>query len=124
MKPSLNVMGGPLVPCSHSPATGWYRDGCCNTDDSDLGSHTICVTVTKEFLEYLQVNGNDLITPYPQHNFPGLRSGDSWCVCALSWRDAVKSGLQAPVKLESTHIAALDIVRLEDLMVHAVAHEA
>lgn len=121
---SINVLGGPLLPCSHEPKTGWYRDGCCNTNAQDYGSHTVCVTLTTELLEFLKEKGNDLITPHPEHGFPGLKEGDSWCVCALSWRDAHLAGLSAPVKLESTHRAALNIVKLEDLMQHSAAPEA
>lgn len=120
---SINVLGGPLVPCSHKPKTGWYRDGCCNTNEQDFGSHTVCVSLTDEILEFLKENGNDLITPHPEHGFAGLKKGDSWCVCALSWRDAHRAGMSAPVKLESTHRAALNIVSLEDLMQHSVATE-
>lgn len=123
MDPSLNVLGGPLKPCSLEPRTGWFRDGCCNTDPSDRGSHTVCAQVTLEFLEHLRVRGNDLVTPVPQHGFPGLQPGDCWCVCAASWRDAHLAGKGCPVHLESTHQRALKVVPLEELMLHAVAEE-
>lgn len=123
MFPSLNVLGQPLQPCSLSPKTGWFRDGCCNTDDRDRGSHTVCARVTQEFLEYLAERGNDLLTAVPQFQFPGLKPGDQWCVCAASWRQAHKAGRGCPVVLESTHQAALSIVPLEELMAHAVAVE-
>ncbi len=121
MMASLNVLGRPLLSCSHEPLTGWFRDGCCNTDARDRGSHTVCAVVNEEFLAYLQSKGNDLITPYPGSGFPGLKPGDQWCVCAASWLQAHEAGLGCPVKLESTHAAALSIVPLSALMEHAVA---
>ena len=121
MHKSLNVLGTPLVSCSHDPLTGWYRDGCCNTDDNDRGSHTVCAQVTHEFLEYLREQGNDLITPYPRHGFPGLKDGDKWCVWAASWRQAFLSGKGCPVVLESTHASALRYVKLEELMASSSA---
>jgi len=123
MKAPINVLGGPIQPCSTAPVTGWFRDGCCNTDDSDRGSHTICAQVTLEFLEFLRDRGNDLITPVPQFRFPGLKPGDQWCVCAASWRQAHRAGVGCPVVLESTHASALSIVPLEELMMHAIAEE-
>ncbi len=124
MESSQNVLGGPLIACSHDPVTGWFRDGCCNTDDRDRGSHTVCCRVTDDFLQFLRVLGNDLITPAPQFGFRGLRSGDQWCVCAASWRQAFESDVACPVVLESTHAKALDTVDLEMLLAHAIAQEA
>ena len=124
MHRSLNVLGQPLVPCSQDPLTGWFRDGCCNTDERDRGSHTVCARVTAEFLEHLRTRGNDLVSPVPEYGFPGLRPGDQWCVVAASWLDAWKAGKACPVVLESTHQAALAIVPLEALLQHAQAPEA
>jgi uncharacterized protein (DUF2237 family) len=124
MDASINVLGGPLQHCSHTPLTGWFRDGCCNTDAADRGSHTVCAQVTAEFLEFLAVNGNDLVSPAPEHGFPGLKPGDCWCVCAASWRQAYEAGVACPVILERTHARALRVVPLELLMVHALAPEA
>jgi len=124
MDAPLNVLGTPLKACSHAPKTGWYRDGCCNTDASDRGSHTVCAQVTEEFLLFLQARGNDLITPMPQFGFPGLKPGDCWCVCAGSWREAAASGVGCPVHLESTHAKALQAAPLELLLQHALADEA
>lgn len=124
METPLNVLGTPLKSCSHDPKTGWFRDGCCNTDTTDRGSHTVCAQVTLEFLEYLQQAGNDLITPAPQYGFPGLREGDQWCVCAGSWYQAYQRGVACPVHLESTHRLALRAVPLEALMENAIAEEA
>ena len=123
MKRSLNVIGTPLKSCSTDPLTGWYRDGCCNTDEHDFGSHTVCARVTIEFLEYLQSRGNDLITPAPQYGFDGLKAGDQWCVCAASWRAAHQAGCACPVDLESTHQAALKIIPLEELMLYAIGED-
>lgn len=124
MAPAKNVLGLPLQSCSQEPLTGWFRDGCCNTNAQDRGSHTVCARVTMEFLEYLAEQGNDLITPAMQYGFPGLKDGDQWCVCAASWRQAFQAGKACPVVLESTHQAALRIVPLEELMAHALAAEA
>ena len=123
MDASLNVLGTPLKNCSYTPLTGWFRDGCCNTDDQDHGSHTVCAILTEEFLMHLQSRGNDLITPVPQHGFKGLRPGQQWCVCAASWYDAYLEGKACQVHLESTHAKALRIVPLEALMTHAAGAE-
>lgn len=115
-----NVLGGELETCSLDPVTGWHRDGCCNTDPSDVGSHTICAVMTAEFLEHQRRIGNDLITAMPQYRFPGLVPGDRWCVTARNWLRAHYDGAAAPVVLASTHERALDIVPLEILQQHAV----
>jgi len=116
----LNVLGGELDECSVDPVTGWFRDGCCNTDPSDHGSHTVCAVMTLEFLEHQQAIGNDLITPRPEFGFPGLNPGDRWCVTALNWLRAHVDGAAAPVVLASTNVGSLDIVPLEVLKAHAV----
>jgi uncharacterized protein (DUF2237 family) len=112
---SLNVLGTPLVPCSYDPLTGYFRDGCCNTDENDKGSHVICAKVTHAFLDYSLQQGNDLITPRPEYRFKGLKAGDRWCLCALRWKQAFEAGVAPKVILESTHINALDYVTLEEL---------
>ena len=122
MFPSLNVLGTPLHLHSQRPLTGWFRDGCCNTDANDRGSHTVAAILTEEFLLALQKAGNDLITPAPQYGFRGLVAGDRWCVCAASWRAAAEAGKACPVDLEATHQAALQLVPLELLMAHAWVH--
>lgn len=125
MEPPINVLGTPLKACSHNPKTGWFRDGCCNTDARDTGSHTVCAQVTADFLLHLRdVQGNDLITPHPEHGFRGLTPGDRWCVCAASWRRAHQAGKGCPVDLEATHRAALRVVPLEELLVHAAGADA
>ena len=121
MDPAVNVLGTPLRACSHDPKTGWFRDGCCNTDDQDRGSHTVCCRVTDDFLAFLREKGNDLTTPAPQHRFPGLVDGDQWCVCAASWGQAYEAGRACPVMLEITHRKALDVLELEHLLEHAIA---
>jgi uncharacterized protein (DUF2237 family) len=115
-----NVLGGPLESCSTDPLTGFYRDGCCRTGLGDLGSHTICAVVTAEFLEYQQSVGNDLRTPVPEHDFPGLAPGDRWCVTAHAWLRGYSEGVAAFVVLASTHERALDAVSLELLEEYAV----
>lgn len=124
MQRSLNVLGTPLRPCSHDPLTGWYRDGCCNTDSDDRGLHTVCARVTAPFLEHLFHAGNNLRDPVPEAGFPGLKPGDQWCVVAASWFQAYRAGVACPVVLESTHQQTLRIVPLEALMEHAYAPEA
>ncbi len=113
MLPSFNVIGEELQTCSTEPLTGWFRDGCCNTDRNDRGLHTVCCIVTQEFLEFARSQGNDLITPMPQHRFPGLSPGDKWCVCAQTWLDAAEEGLACPVVLSATHEETLQIVPLD-----------
>jgi uncharacterized protein len=115
-----NVLGGPLESCSHDPLTGFYRDGCCRTGPGDLGSHTICAVVSAEFLEYQQSIGNDLSTPMPEYEFPGLGPGDRWCVTTQAWLRAYEEGVAAFVVLASTHERALDTVPLEVLREYAV----
>lgn len=115
-----NVLGGPLEPCGLDPVTGFFRDGSCNTDPQDRGSHTICAVVTAEFLEHQRRIGNDLTTPVPGFRFPGLTPGDRWCVTALNWLRAFRDGAAAPVVLASTHEAVLQLVPLEALQSQAV----
>jgi uncharacterized protein (DUF2237 family) len=115
-----NVLGGVLEECGTDPVTGFYRDGCCSTGPEDLGSHTVCAVVTAEFLRHQQEVGNDLSTPRPEYQFPGLRPGDRWCVVAVRWLQAYEAGVAAPVVLASTHERALDVVPLEFLTEHAV----
>jgi uncharacterized protein (DUF2237 family) len=115
-----NVLGGELEPCSFDPLTGWFRDGCCNTDLEDLGSHTICAVMTADFLEHQRQIGNDLVTPMPQFRFPGLKPGDRWCVTARNWLRAHYDGVAAPVVLASSHERALEVVPLEVLQQYAV----
>lgn len=111
----LNVLGAPLLSCSYDPLTGYYRDGCCNTDEKDQGSHVICAKITQEFLDFSFQQGNDLITPRPEYRFDGLQAGDQWCLCALRWKEAYLAGVAPNVVLESTNIRALSYVTLEQL---------
>ena len=112
---TLNVLGTELVSCSLDPVTGYFRDGCCNTDEHDHGSHVVCAKVTQEFLEFSKQYGNDLITPRPEWNFPGLEPGDQWCLCAVRWKQAYDQGVAPPVILESTHHTALKYATLDQL---------
>ena len=115
-----NVFGEKLEICSNEPLTGWYRDGCCNTDDSDHGLHTVCVKVNQKFLEFLKEAGNDLITPTPNFGFPGLKDGDSWCVCAASYVQAIESGVACQIYLKKTHEKTLELISLEKLKKYAL----
>jgi len=115
MDAKLNVLGEPLVPCSDDPLTGFFRDGCCNTAPEDFGLHVVCVRVTAEFLAFSKSRGNDLSTPHPEFGFPGLKPGDQWCLCAARWQEALQAGAAPKVILQSTHAAALKVVKLADL---------
>ncbi len=115
-----NVLGGKLEVCGKSPMTGFYRDGCCNTGPDDVGSHTVCVEVTAEFLEFSKMVGNDLSTPMLEQGFPGLVPGDRWCLCAPRWQQALDAGFAPKVVLAATHEEALTFCGLEDLQAHAV----
>jgi uncharacterized protein (DUF2237 family) len=120
MDAKLNVLGEPLATCSENPLTGFYRDGCCNTEAADTGSHTVCTRVTSDFLEFSRAMGNDLTTPRAEFGFPGLRPGDQWCLCAARWQEALKAGVAPKVILQATHAASLRIVKLADLKKHAI----
>lgn len=115
-----NVLGGLLGACSERPMTGFFRDGCCNTSDEDVGSHTVCVVMTAEFLDFSKARGNDLSTPRPEFGFPGLQPGDRWCLCAARWREALAAGRAPRVVINATNEAALLIVSLDDLKRHAI----
>ena len=114
-----NVLGEKLQPCCKFPMTGFYRDGYCNTGPEDLGRHTVCIRATDEFLAFSKDAGNDLSTPQPESDFPGLIAGDQWCLCALRWQEAFEAGAAPQVVLGSTHEATLQVVKLEDLKAHA-----
>lgn len=113
--PPLNVLGQALQPCSTDPVTGFFRDGCCNTGPSDLGVHTVCATMTAEFLALSKYLGNDLSTPRPEYGFPGLKPGDQWCLCAARFLQAHDEGAAPKVRLAATHQATLEIVSLDIL---------
>jgi uncharacterized protein (DUF2237 family) len=115
-----NVLGGPLQPCSFDPNTGFFRDGHCHTCAQDHGSHTVCAVMTAEFLAFSKSRGNDLTTPMPQYEFPGLKPGDHWCLCAGRWLEAHEAGKAPQVNLEATNQAALAIVPLEALQEQAI----
>ena len=117
---ALNVLGPALLACSFDPLTGFFRDGCCNTDDQDQGTHVVCARVTAEFLAYSRQRGNDLSTPRPEYRFAGLQAGDRWCLCALRWKEALAAGVAPPVHLEATHAKALAVVTLDQLQAHAL----
>jgi uncharacterized protein (DUF2237 family) len=120
MSKAKNVLGTEMESCSLDPLTGFYRDGCCNTGAGDAGLHVVCAEVTRDFLDFSRARGNDLSTPNPMFEFPGLQPGDRWCLCVLRWKEALEAGVAPPVVLESTHISTLEFVNLEDLRSHAV----
>ena len=122
--PDVNIVGGELLACSNDPVTGFYRDGCCGTGPEDVGSHTVCVVTTAQFLEFSQMAGNDLSTPHPDWGFPGLRPGDRWCICAARWLEAYRAGCAPPVVLGATHERVTDIVPIELLTSLAAEPEA
>ncbi|MDG2385492.1 MAG: DUF2237 domain-containing protein [Pirellulaceae bacterium] len=118
MSQATNIFGRPLEVCCTSPMTGFYRDGCCNTGPGDLGLHLVCAKMTDEFLKFSADQGNDLITPNPMAAFPGLKTGDRWCLCVQRWKEALAAGVAPPVVLEATHISTLEFVDLSDLESH------
>lgn len=116
-----NVLGGDLEPCCFDPKTGFYRDGFCHTGQGDHGVHTVCAVMTAEFLAFSASRGNDLSTPNPDYEFPGLKPGDRWCLCAPRWQEALEAGMAPQVVLESTHASTLEFIELADLQAHAEA---
>ena len=117
---NLNVLGEKLATCSIDPMTGFFRDGCCRTGAGDHGLHCICSEVTAEFLEFSKRRGNDLSTPRPEFAFPGLKPGDSWCLCVRRWKEALDQGCAPKVNLAATSVVALEFVDFDDLKEHAV----
>ncbi|MEM7612321.1 MAG: DUF2237 domain-containing protein [Pseudomonadota bacterium] len=119
---AVNVLGEPLQPCCTANNAGFFRDGLCRTDSQDLGRHVICAIVTDEFLDFSASRGNDLKTPIPMFDFPGLNAGDRWCLCATRWREAMRAGCAPRVDLAATEETALAVVTLSDLQAHAAEH--
>jgi uncharacterized protein (DUF2237 family) len=116
---SKNVFGESLQSCSSEPLTGFYRNGCCDSGEDDHGDHTVCAIMTEEFLEFSKAKGNDLSTPMPQFNFPGLKPGDQWCLCAARWKEAYAEGMAPLVVLEATNELTLEVVSMEMLLEYA-----
>jgi len=116
---AINVLGEPLLLCSDSPLTGFFRDGFCNTNEDDVGSHTVCIEISQEFLEYSRFKGNDLSTPVLEFGFPGLKPGNHWCLCAARWLEAHQQKMAPRVHLMGTHKKALEIIPLELLKKYA-----
>ena len=110
-----NVLGTALQSCNCNPMTGWYRDGSCKTDPTDFGMHTICAVMTESFLTYSKAQGNDLTTCLPQFDFPGLKEGDHWCICASRWKEAYEDGMAPLINLEATEASSLTVVDLDIL---------
>ena len=115
-----NVLGEKLEACSIDPLTGWFRDGCCNTNKDDHGVHTVCAKVTTEFLNWAKEAGNDLITPHTEFGFPGLKDGDCWCVCALTYAQSIDKGTACKIFLKKTNYKTLKIIPLEKLKPYAI----
>jgi uncharacterized protein len=120
MASAKNVLGQTLVPCGTDPMTGFYRDGCCNTGASDVGIHVVCAVMSDEFLRFSRSRGNDLSTPNERFQFPGLKAGDRWCLCAARWKEAYDAGNAPAVVLEATHVSALEFASIEELRSHAI----
>lgn len=123
MKPedtAFNVLGGPLAVCGQQPRTGYFRDGHCRTRADDAGLHVVCARVTDAFLQFSLARGNDLVTPVPAYEFPGLRDGDRWCLCARRWLEAHEAGVAPPVYLAATHARTLDVLDLDTLLPYAL----
>ncbi len=120
MTEARNVLGGKLETCCTSPMTGFYRDGKCNTGGGDFGAHVVCSQMTEEFLEFTKSRGNDLSTPVPAFDFPGLKPGDQWCLCAARWTEARDAGVAPPLILSASHASALEYASVEELKQHAL----
>jgi uncharacterized protein (DUF2237 family) len=120
MTDAKNVLGEKLELCCTDPVTGFFRNGVCETGPQDLGTHVVCAQVTEEFLEFTKARGNNLSTPVPSYNFPGLKPGNKWCLCVSRWKEALDAGVAPPIVLEATHEAALNVVPLEVLQEHAL----
>ena len=114
-----NIFGDPLTSCCTDPMTGYFRDGFCHSDASDVGKHLVCAQMTAEFLEFSKAQGNDLSTPIPEYAFPGLHPGDFWCLCALRWKEAFDAGCAPLVKLEASSELVLEWVDIKDLIKYA-----
>ncbi len=114
------MLGGPLQSCGADPLTGFFRNGCCDTGPQDAGLHVVCAQMTREFLDFSVARGNDLVTPVSEFEFPGLKPGDRWCLCAARWKEALHDGVAPPVILAATHELVLRAVSLEDLKKHAL----
>jgi len=119
MEQQYNIFGLPLIACSTEPLTGYFRDGCCNTDATDLGVHTVCIVATEEFLTFSKMIGNDLSTPMPEWSFPGVKPGDKWCLCAERFKQAYENNAAPKVLLEATNEKTLEIVEMDVLIAHA-----
>ena len=111
-----NIFGEPLITCSTKPLTGYFRNGCCDTDNTDVGMHTVCVVVNHDFLLFSKAVGNDLITPMPEYGFDGLKDGDKWCLCALRWKEALINNVAPKVVLEATNEKTLQVINIQDLI--------
>ena len=114
-----NVFGEPLQTCCTKPMTGYFRDGLCRTISEDTGTHTVCAIMTKDFLEFSSLKGNDLVTPVPYYQFPGLKEGDKWCLCVSRWIEAEKEGKAPKLILEATHEKTLEYTSIDILIKHA-----
>ena len=119
-----NIFGEKLITCSNNPKTGFFRNGCCDTDDSDLGMHTVCVIITDEFLAFSKSRGNNLSSSVPEFGFTGLKAGDKWCLCALRWREALINNVAPKVMLEATNEKTLDVIKIDDLLRHSFKEES
>ena len=116
----INVLGQALKPCSFDPLTGFFRDGCCRTDETDIGEHIVCVVLSTKFLSFSQQRGNDLSTPRPEYGFAGLKAGDQWCLCATRWLEALQAGAAPQIVLAATHENILDLISLETLVEYGI----
>ena len=114
-----NIFGEPLINCSKKPLTGYFRNGCCESDNTDVGLHTVCIIASKDFLLFSKAVGNDLTTPVPEYGFKGLKAGDKWCLCALRWKEALINNVAPKVLLEATNEKTLSVITMKDLITHS-----
>ncbi|MFZ4456821.1 MAG: DUF2237 family protein [Bacteroidales bacterium] len=120
---SKNIFGEPLIECSSKPLTGFFRDGCCKTNEQDTGEHTVCIIASEEFLKFSKMVGNDLSTPIPQYGFEGVKPGDRWCLCAKRWIEAYRNGFAPKIILEATNETLLEYVAMDVLISFAYRKE-
>ncbi len=117
---AINILGTELQRCSVNPMTGFLRDGCCNTNHLDKGIHTVCAILTDEFLQFSLSRGNDLVTARPEYDFPGLKAGDRWCLCALRWKEAYEAGVATPIDPHASHQKSLELIDINILKQYVI----
>jgi len=120
IKKAINIFDEVIEECCSNPITGFFRDGFCHTDNLDQGLHVVCAYITDDFLQFSKSRGNDLSTPREEFNFPGLKEGDHWCVCAERWKEAYENDKAPKIFLRRTNRKSVKIIDLEILKKYAI----